>query len=976
MEQTVEQLFERYRDKGETAALAEVFDRTAPEVLRVALHLIPGVEAAEDLLQTTFLQAIEHARRWDGTRPLVPWLLGILANQAKTHRRREQRSPDARRMERAGNGPGPEEAAQSRELSDALDRALLGLEEPYRKVLDLKLRQGLDSIEIARSLDRPAGTVRAQLHRGLDLLRKLLPVGFTLAGAGVVEAGRGLAEIRAEVLAAAAASGAAMTKKIAIVVAVLIALIGTLLLTLVWERGDRAERAPARQAQQEPGLPVEEPAEKREQKPSPPPPEEAEEEQPEEQGSLVVRVRWRDGGGPAAGVPLQLWWRRVDPWDFARHATTDRSGAVRYEGVTPGLCIVVSMAAQVMQEIEIPAGGEASIDLEIAPGLTVVGEVVDGEGAPVAAARILVGAPMMPGPVIEMGRSDEQGRFRVAYVTSTQSVSARAPGLAPAPLREVKGRPGDEIEVRLVLEGKGGAVRGIVLDEEGRLKAGARVVVGKRQGVGGPDPVYPEARAVTGADGTFVLEGVAPGYSLAQARVPGYAPKVMGLLVVPGRTSDLKLALIPGATVFGLALDGDGRPLPKVTIGAGQNAMGRHPQTFTDHEGRYRLEDLPAGRIDLVANARDGGKAERTVELGPGDELRWDLDFGGGQRIRGVLLDPAGKPQPGWQVRVYTMGEGRRWSMTQETGPDGRFSFEPPHPDAPHLVSVRPTRRSPFAVVSIDDVRAGNELLTIRLTEDQLPTASIAGRLLDPDGKPLGGARLHVWRGGVGTGVQTSHRDGRFRFGPVTPGVYRLVAQHGEHSWLQLGERTLERNQELDLGDVRFPVPGFLVVTVTRADGSEPKARCQIKQMELTDGPWASHDVGVFRSKPLVPGQYTLLIGGTGAADLRRDVEVRSEETTEVAAVLEPGVARRLAFKLPEGAPVPGRYSVQVTDSTGAVIHDGSWDTHEGRMGFHASLGLGRYTVKASTDTGLLVEATFDVTNLEATSEPIEFTLR
>src|SRR5262245_40460092 len=78
----LERLFERYRRRGDVAALAKVFDRTAPEVLRVANVLAAQPAEAEDLLQATFLTAIERADAYDATRPLVPWLVGILRNHA------------------------------------------------------------------------------------------------------------------------------------------------------------------------------------------------------------------------------------------------------------------------------------------------------------------------------------------------------------------------------------------------------------------------------------------------------------------------------------------------------------------------------------------------------------------------------------------------------------------------------------------------------------------------------------------------------------------------------------------------------------------------------------------------------------------------------------------------------------------------------------------------------------------------------
>src|SRR5215831_12214403 len=102
----LEALFERYRREADLDALAEVFDRTAAQLLKVAVHLTRDEAQAEDLVQATFLAAIEHAERFDASRELVPWLTGILANKAKLARALSARSPDPKRLsERASEDP-------------------------------------------------------------------------------------------------------------------------------------------------------------------------------------------------------------------------------------------------------------------------------------------------------------------------------------------------------------------------------------------------------------------------------------------------------------------------------------------------------------------------------------------------------------------------------------------------------------------------------------------------------------------------------------------------------------------------------------------------------------------------------------------------------------------------------------------------------------------------------------------------------
>ena len=85
---SIETLFDRFRCQADGKALAQVFDRTAPELGRVASYLAGGdLDRAGDLLQQTWLTAITRAANWDQSRPLLPWLLGVLANHARSGRR-------------------------------------------------------------------------------------------------------------------------------------------------------------------------------------------------------------------------------------------------------------------------------------------------------------------------------------------------------------------------------------------------------------------------------------------------------------------------------------------------------------------------------------------------------------------------------------------------------------------------------------------------------------------------------------------------------------------------------------------------------------------------------------------------------------------------------------------------------------------------------------------------------------------------
>lgn len=197
---SVEKLFERYRRKGDGEALARVFDRTSPELFRLAQHLVRDPLAAEDVLQETFVVAIDGAERWDASRPLVPWLTGILAKQASSLRRKNRRELEPDRLHERVE-PDPAEVAADSELSRELEAALAELPELYGDVLRRHLLDGSKPAEIASELRRAPGTVRMQLHRGLELLRRSLPASFAAGAALAALSPRGLAAVREAVVA-------------------------------------------------------------------------------------------------------------------------------------------------------------------------------------------------------------------------------------------------------------------------------------------------------------------------------------------------------------------------------------------------------------------------------------------------------------------------------------------------------------------------------------------------------------------------------------------------------------------------------------------------------------------------------------------------------------------------------------------------------------------------------------------------------
>lgn len=191
-------LFLRYRERGNGRALAAVFDLVAKELLAVAAHLARDAAEAEDLVQIVFLRAMERAQAFDPQHGLRPWLHGILWREALAARRRAARRVDAAELARAGEAD-PADVAGQRELPAAVRAALDGLPPRYREVVEPLLLEEKPAQEIAAALGRSSGTVRMQIHRGLERLRRALPRGLSASGALVLPT-RGWDELRASVL--------------------------------------------------------------------------------------------------------------------------------------------------------------------------------------------------------------------------------------------------------------------------------------------------------------------------------------------------------------------------------------------------------------------------------------------------------------------------------------------------------------------------------------------------------------------------------------------------------------------------------------------------------------------------------------------------------------------------------------------------------------------------------------------------------
>jgi RNA polymerase sigma-70 factor (ECF subfamily) len=152
-------------DRGDEAALAELFRRHWPAIHRAAWLVTHDAQAAEDIAQEAFLAALQRLDSFDRQRPFRPWLHRIVVNRAVDF----VRTRAARREVAAAGLPEPAAHAQPA-LEDETVAALARLGPDQRAVVVLRHLLGYTPGQIAGLLDLPRGTVNSRLRRALDEL--------------------------------------------------------------------------------------------------------------------------------------------------------------------------------------------------------------------------------------------------------------------------------------------------------------------------------------------------------------------------------------------------------------------------------------------------------------------------------------------------------------------------------------------------------------------------------------------------------------------------------------------------------------------------------------------------------------------------------------------------------------------------------------------------------------------------------------
>jgi RNA polymerase sigma-70 factor, ECF subfamily len=183
---------------GDEQAFASLLDRYYDAMLRVARTFVATREAAEDVVQETFLAVVQGIDRFEERSSLRTWMFRILVNRGRSRGERESRTRpfsslaneldtddpavDPDRFLSGGRWTGfwsappsaadlPEARVLAREAHDELLRTIEALPPNQRAVITLRDVHGLTAAEVCELLDLSEANQRVLLHRARSKTR-------------------------------------------------------------------------------------------------------------------------------------------------------------------------------------------------------------------------------------------------------------------------------------------------------------------------------------------------------------------------------------------------------------------------------------------------------------------------------------------------------------------------------------------------------------------------------------------------------------------------------------------------------------------------------------------------------------------------------------------------------------------------------------------------------------------------------------
>lgn len=471
---------------------------------------------------------------------------------------------------------------------------------------------------------------------------------------------------------------------------------------------------------------------------------------------LKVHVVAEDTGKPIPQALVRLRWTDQDD-----DAETDENGDVLITCLTKGEQHVEAMATGyglVDQQQELLAD-TTEITFRLPKGGVLEGTITDPDGKPLAGVDISGSPERRSMSRFDKVETDDKGHFKLQYLPLTEQfrVSASKKGFVYFyETQSLKGQTSQALAIRLVPRPSGGDVNALVVDATGKPIAGAEIT-----NYGNSSSDYHTAK--TDQAGRFAIKNLYVRHGNQcdlVIRAEGFAPL---MATVPESDKsvpvELQITLEAGHRLKGRVTNTKGQPIIGAWIffaDGNRGFGGIGGKLVSDKDGRFASISLPADcPLNISAQGyspKEGVRValdkddEATIVLEPSAQLRWQvLNAATGQPVESfnVKLGFASRVPGGAQK---SNGMNTQWMETGRNVRDaeGRFAWTSMPTNTAYDAIITADGFEPFRVTgqvtTVDDVDTRVELKP----EDPTKVATLSGRVVDADGKPIAGVVLHL----------------------------------------------------------------------------------------------------------------------------------------------------------------------------------------------------------------------------------------
>jgi len=172
--------------QGDEKAFAELLDRYRKSVYHMILKMIRNVDDAEDLTIEAFGKAFKNIEKFKPDYSFSTWLFRIATNNCidfirkkklntlSIHTQIKNKDGGIVQIDIKDKNLNPQEEAIKSQKVEFIQMIVTKLPSKYQHLVRLRYFKELSYEEIAKEMDSPLGTIKAQLHRARELLHELV----------------------------------------------------------------------------------------------------------------------------------------------------------------------------------------------------------------------------------------------------------------------------------------------------------------------------------------------------------------------------------------------------------------------------------------------------------------------------------------------------------------------------------------------------------------------------------------------------------------------------------------------------------------------------------------------------------------------------------------------------------------------------------------------------------------------------------